>query len=481
MKKYFIPLLSLLVFTVFGCQKEFSEEQGNIPAEGSLQEVGGDCLPKTVNGAYVVGTPLASGNTIQVTVNVTKMGRYEIITDTVNGYYFRGAGLFTVLGANQVTLLGNGTPFVSRTDNFIVSFDSTFCNLQVDVLPAGSGPATFTLVNGGTPANCASAVVAGTYANGSVLGASNYVDITVNVTAVGSYTISATGGGMTFAKTGAFTTTGNQTVRLQGTGTPTTAGANTITFAAPLSACNFTVTVDAPAAFTATCGGATVNGTCTAGTALTTSNTITIPVTVTTAGAYNITASINGMTFSGSGTLTTTSTSITLNGSGTPTASGTHNLSVLSCTIPIVVQPGAVTINWKFNIGTTVYQGQTDQVDFDNTTAPPFTLLDYYGVNTAPGDFNITMLDITGGITTTDTYNTNVITLSNGGYFSYVDATVDLEATDPTTTPGVNIVIKITSHNTATRTVVGTFSGTALDHISNTTKTITGGQFTAVY
>lgn len=412
MKKYLIPLLTLLIFVAMGCQKELSFEQGNQQAKGSLQEAGGDCLPQTVNGAYIAGTALASTNTIQVTVNVTRPGRYEILTDTVNGYFFRGVGLFALPGANLATLIGNGTPFVARTDNFTVRFDTTVCNIAVDVLPAGTGPAVFTLVNGGTPPNCASAIVAGTYANGAALGASNYVDITVNVTTTGTYpAITATGGGMTFTKAaGAFTATGNQTLRLMGSGTPTTNGANTITFAAPFASCNFTVTVASQATFTANCGTATANGTYTAGTALTTTNTITIPVTVTTGGAYNVTASVNGMTFSGSGTLTTATTSITLNGSGTPTtATGSpFNLSVLSCNIPITVQPGT---------------GGAAVFTVDCITASPDGLYEQGTQLNASNTVDITVNVTTPGTYTITTTAINGMTFTKSGTFASTGAT----------------------------------------------------------
>src|SRR6185436_16318778 len=98
-------------------------------------DVTGDCLPKTVNGTYVATTALVPAtNTISVQVNVLKTGTYEIGTDTVNGYYFRAASTFTTLGATTVTLRGNGTPFAPGVNNFVVSFDSTFCDIQVTVL-----------------------------------------------------------------------------------------------------------------------------------------------------------------------------------------------------------------------------------------------------------------------------------------------------------------------------------------------------------
>src|SRR5258706_1788764 len=183
MKKHLIYWLAAFLIVIVGCQKELSFEGSNTPAKGSLQaDVTGDCLPKTVNGTYVAAVALVPAtNTISLQVNVTKTGTYIVSTDTVNGFYFRATGTFTTLGATNVTLRGNGTPFAAGVNNFVVSFDSTVCDLQVTVTTA----AAFTLVSGGTPANCASAVVTGTYLKDvDLVPANNYVDITVNVTSI---------------------------------------------------------------------------------------------------------------------------------------------------------------------------------------------------------------------------------------------------------------------------------------------------------
>ncbi len=606
MKKHVIYLLAMVMVLAYGCKKEESFELGNTPSEGSLQsDVTGDCLPKTVNGVYVATTPLIPAtNTITIQVNVTRTGTYLITTDTVNGYFFRGTGTFTTLGNNNVTLRSNGTPFINGTDNFVVSFNGTICDIAVDVLPAGAGgPATFTLVNGGgPPANCASAVVGGTYIMGTALNGSNYVDIQVNVTAIGTYSITATGGGMTFSKlTAAFLAPGVQTVRLDGSGTPTgPAGPVTVTFAAPFASCSFTVPVTGPAVYTINCPGATAQGSYQVGVALTAGNTVTIPITVTTAGAYSISGTINGMTFSNSGNLTLATTQIILNptipGSiptaaaaptsnlvvGTPacsipitvapaagpatytincpnvtvqgsyqvgvpltaantitipvtvTSAGSYNLSgtingmtfsnsgnltlattqiILNptlpstptaaaspisnlsigspaCIIPITVAPAPV-IEWSFTVtgpGGATYSGATsDVIGVDDLVVTPFTykIVDYWGeYGGTPDLFNITFGDPAGGaFTAGETYNSNVATLGvNLGYF-YFDGLpgIELEATDPSTTPGVNIIFTITSHNTTTKTIIGTFAGTAFDYVSSTNKTITGGTFKIVY
>jgi hypothetical protein len=94
----------------------------------------GDCLPKTVTGIYKVAVPLvADSNTISVAVNVSTTGTYLVTTDTVNGFFFNATGRFTSPGTNTVKLRSNGTPFAAGVNNFRISFDSTFCDVQVTV------------------------------------------------------------------------------------------------------------------------------------------------------------------------------------------------------------------------------------------------------------------------------------------------------------------------------------------------------------
>lgn len=489
MKKYTIYWLALVVVLITGCQKEVSFELGGVPAEGTLKsDITGDCLPKSVNGVYEAGKALVPNtNTIKVDINVTKTGTYSITTDTVNGYFFRGTGRFTVLGVNTVTLQSSGTPFADGINNFVVSYLGTVCDIQVDVLPAGAGgPAVFTLVNGSVPVNCASAVVNGTYVKDVAVNSSNSVDITVNVTTIGTYTITATGGGLSFTKTAAFTGTGNQTIRLQATGTATTAGANVITFAAPFAACNFTVNVTAPAAFTIDCVGATVNGTYQIGTALTAANTIVLPITVTSAGAYSITTTINGMTFSGSGSVVLTptpTTSITLSGTGTPTGTaGTVAVPVAfgasNCTCNVTVT-GAPTVDWRFTEGTT-YQGGFDLGNFQIISVPPLTLTSYTfnGSNLAGQNITLIVADLAGGINNGETYAT-ANTTSNNAAILVFDLTGTLYEANASI-PGLTFTITVTSHVVATKTVTGTFAGTVKNG-AGVTKTITGGTFSGTY
>ncbi len=130
-----IGVFVLGVMALVACSKELSYEGPDIPAEGSMQSaLTGDCLPKTVTGTYTAAVPLvADSNTISVNVNVLSTGTYLITTDTVNGFYFNATGRFTSPGTNTVKLKSVGTPFAAGVNNFRITFDSTFCDVQVTV------------------------------------------------------------------------------------------------------------------------------------------------------------------------------------------------------------------------------------------------------------------------------------------------------------------------------------------------------------
>jgi hypothetical protein len=245
MKRILINTLTVVTLLyLFGCQKELSYETKVTASKGSLQSDGSDeCLPKIVSGSYIAGTVLNDSNFITVNVNVNKAGSYTVSTDTVNGYFFRGTGTFTATGINSIKLTGQGKPTLPGINTFEVVFDSTFCFLQVTVLPAGGGgPAVFSLQGAG--GNCLGDSVHGTYVKGTALNGTNTVEVKVNVTTIGTYNISTTPiNGITFSGSGAFGVTGVQVVTLAGTGTPVNSGSITVSITAGGTSCTFLVVV----------------------------------------------------------------------------------------------------------------------------------------------------------------------------------------------------------------------------------------------
>ena len=180
---------------------------------------------------------------IDVSVNVTSTGSYEIGTDTLNGIHFGDSAQFSATGVQIVRLHGYGNPVNAGPFPFTVRYNnSSSCAVTITVSPAGSPAAIFTLT--GAPGACTAPLIQGTYTAGTILNPSNKIIIAVNVTGLGDYNLT-TGivNGISFSATGTFNTTGNQTVTLSGTGTPLSSGTNSMSISGTATSCSFPLTV----------------------------------------------------------------------------------------------------------------------------------------------------------------------------------------------------------------------------------------------
>lgn len=480
----FVGLLALGLF--YSCQKELSVEYGSA-ARGSLQSSAGDCLPKTVGGAYTEAKGLNDSNFIDVNVNVSSPGPYKIATDTLNGYAFVATGTFSNTGPSTVRLKGSGTPAGAGTDLFTVYFDSSFCNVEITVLPAGSsgGPAVYTLGTGGacTPTPF---TPSGNYVKDTVLNATNFVTVNVNVTAVGTYSINTTTvNGYFFSATGTFSATGPQTVKLNGSGKPAAAGTDAFTVTGGASTCTFNITVTATAP--ASCN-PNVQGTYTAGTATAATNKVTLTHTYAAAGSFTVsTNTVNGYSF-GPSTIAAMAgaNTITLNATGTPTAAGTDNFTVTfgdgqTCSFTVTVA------------------GITNTDYFPTTQGSYWTYYDDSGVDTFRTTVNGTkvygsstyqkFVSVTGPYFWEEYYRKDPTT---GFYYTSIDtATFDpTKITFPQ--PRLNDFLFLknaltsgatynTSDYAATVSGVSTFIRFDYSATTNLNKTVNGNNFTNVY
>ncbi|MFT3979907.1 MAG: hypothetical protein QM687_05510 [Ferruginibacter sp.] len=352
--KFIKALVLLLTMGLFfwGCEKEHSIENGGASgnATGTLKSgTSGDCLPSSVQGIYMAATALTTTNYINVDVDFTSLGAYTIVTNQVNGYSFSASGVNTSLGIQTIRLNGTGTPVASGANTFTVTFGTSQCNLVVDVLPAGTGAAVYTL--GGAGGTCTGAVVAGTYTVGTATTTTNTVTLAVNVTSVGTYSLTVpASNGISFSGAGSFTATGAQSITLSASGTPTAAGSFNSTATVGAGSCTFSVTTTAASAAAvytlngapATCTGFTLNGSYMSGVPMAATNSVVAQVTVTTPGTYSITtAAVNGVTFVASGSFATAGAqSVTLTASGTPASAGVFNYTITgaggtSCTFSV--------------------------------------------------------------------------------------------------------------------------------------------------
>ena len=413
-------------------------------------------------------------------MNVTTIGTYNIST-TKNGMTFSKSGSFTATGVQLVTLVGTGTPTVNGDNVVPITAGTTTCSFTV---PVGI-PAVGTL--GGAPGSCTPATVNGTYTVGTILTTANSVIIQVNIGTPGAYSITTnTVAGIKFAASGSFSTSGTQALTLNGTGTPAASGNQVFTVTFGTSSCTFTVPISGgagAAVFIADCFSAVETGVYAAGTALNSTNTVDIDINVATPGTYNIaTTATNGMVFSANGTFATAgTTTITLVGSGTPLTAGTFNIPMpgtTSCTFPVTVN-GAATINWKFTEGPSTLQGGFDLGSLQVISVPPLTLTSYtFSGSNATLDFTLILADIGGGIMNGETYSTTSTTVNNVALLVNDMSGTVYEAN--ASIAGLTFKATVTSHNTSTKTITGTFSGTVKNG-AGVTKTITGGTFTGTY
>lgn len=199
---------------------------------------------------------------------------------------------------------------------------------------------------------CLPKSVGGTYTIDKTVTDSNFIQVTIDVTSPGTFSVAADSlSGVWFKTAGTFSTTGATPVTIPASGKPRIAGAQVFLVKFDTSSCLITVNMQPatlPAIYTLqgspnACITDTVFGTYAAGALLDTSNRLVVSLNVTQAGTYSIsTNSVNGYSFSGSGTLTATGIqSVTLVAKGSPVAAGTDKFTITgnasNCTVPVTV------------------------------------------------------------------------------------------------------------------------------------------------
>jgi hypothetical protein len=289
------------------------------------------CGSLTTIGSYNIGVALTADNKLTLDVNVSNTGFWSMKTNTVNGYSFMGQGTFTTTGLQTVELLATGTPVASGTDLFnLTSNANTVAGGSCNAVPVVIAPVAYTM-------NCAGATQSGVYMQNVALNSTNNtITLPINVTATGSTTISTnTVNGVSFSSGPiVLTKLGADTVVLKGSGTPTSGATTELTVTGTPGAggeCFYNLTIaKQPIAFTMTCNSITTSGSYVPNVAMTSENSMAVPVNVTYVGDYSIsTNTLNGISFSATGTFTSTGAqTITLKASGTPTAGGSYSYTI---------------------------------------------------------------------------------------------------------------------------------------------------------
>lgn len=208
---------------------------------------------------------------------------------------------------------------------------------KIDMPGTSGGTASFSLA--ATNNNCLHTNAGGSFSKGIPLTTKNTLLVNVTVDTIGTYTIATANiNGILFKASGIFTEKGNQTILLQGQGTPVDTG--TFNYIPGADGCSIAITFttggalsnDAIFALTGapdSCLTPLIMGDYQKGTPLNKADSIVLKVTVGKPGAYSISTNANnGMLFYANGTFTGNGlASITLYGIGSPAAAGIFNFT----------------------------------------------------------------------------------------------------------------------------------------------------------
>lgn len=364
--------------------------------------------------------------------------------------------------------------------------------------------------------DCSAISVKGKYASGVALDGSNYLTISVQVTKVGSYTISVvtgTNNGYYFYTSGQFLSTGNITVNIPGVGTPTNftvsgdLGDQLIISINGNEVCdNKYIKVEDSSIkpdYSLKCNTISINGNYIAGTALTESNTITLTLnaSATAAGAiYEITTeTINGIFFSGSGVLVAGNNNVTLLGSGTPTTNGTNTYQLTTnstivggttCTVSLHTAARAMKILGISNDDNTYNIGRTGSLlrmalqnpnyfGLNQTSTYPVAGFTFYTATSNPASAittnNPDIILVQYNYTASSTTDRQALVdfVNNGGVLIYA---TDGDASSSSRNQDAQALTRLIFNNNTTMTVTGVISGD-IQTIENTNSLVTQGPF----
>jgi len=366
----------------------------DLSANGSASVSAWNCSTASV-GTMSAGSPVQNVSQT-ITATVIKVGTYNIST-TANGVTFAASGSFTATGQQDVILVASGTPGSTTPVTYTIN-TSPNCNFNRDVTVP---PAQISNWSCNTGSQSTARLL-----SGQPISSGQYKQfLTATVTSVGSYSVSGTNNGISFAASGVFTATGNQVIGVFATGTPVAEGNFSFSLISNQPSCSFSVNVQ-PGPTQASTGGSssasgwTCNkastGTMTGRVPITSSQNVTqtITATVTNVGGYNISTTVNGVTFAGSGFFSATgSQDVVLTASGTP-VDNTTPLTFSTGTNPgcsfnrdIVANAPAAVASWDCTTGGVLPTGAQQNV------YPGFAIGDYrkilYANVTTVGAYNL--------------------------------------------------------------------------------------------
>lgn len=194
-----------------GCQKTITVED----TDAAFSFV---CTNNTADALYKGES--STGKEMKINVDVTSAGSFDFYSTTVYDVQYTAYNVDLAVGQQEVTLYANGAAPTESGQNISYSVSGTGmqgapCSVLVNIL---ENEATLSI-------NCGTISVNGVYKKNTATTTSNYIDVPVNFTSIGTWTASTgTVSGLSFSGSGSTSTTGLKIIRLYASGTPTAAG-----------------------------------------------------------------------------------------------------------------------------------------------------------------------------------------------------------------------------------------------------------------
>lgn len=132
LKSKILNAIVSIALILSACSKDEAIENVELKNTAEWSFIGGYIL----TGEYVKGKEIEDGaNYIEISVQVTKGGSYNLSTEMLNGYQFSGQGELTDATNQRIKLFATGTPQSAGADEFVVSIGEASRNFTIEVIP----------------------------------------------------------------------------------------------------------------------------------------------------------------------------------------------------------------------------------------------------------------------------------------------------------------------------------------------------------
>jgi hypothetical protein len=101
---------------------------------------GDSCSPILASGVFRQGQIPSAEQNLQLPIHISKIGKWSISTDTVNGFSFTARGEFTDTGRQIISLNASGIPSLPGNYSFSVTLGSIKQTIGVSILKDGVTP-----------------------------------------------------------------------------------------------------------------------------------------------------------------------------------------------------------------------------------------------------------------------------------------------------------------------------------------------------